>query len=74
MAAFVVFVAMQVIPYGRDHLNPPLSQEPQWDNPRTRQLFFPAHSEAQFSEFERAEYIRGLVATFGEEQESEEGD
>lgn len=34
MAALVV----QVIPYGRDHTNPPVAAEPQWDSPQTRDL------------------------------------
>jgi mono/diheme cytochrome c family protein len=28
----------QIIPYGRDHSNPPVRQEPTWDRPETRQL------------------------------------
>lgn len=30
--------AIQLVPYGRDHTNPPVTAEPQWDSPRTRQL------------------------------------
>ncbi len=33
-----MFVAIQAIPYGRDHSNPPVTQEPKWDSARTRQL------------------------------------
>jgi hypothetical protein len=32
------FLAMQVVPYGRDHTNPPVKQEPKWDSPQTREL------------------------------------
>ena len=32
------FVLIQVIPYGRDHTNPPTTSEPEWDSPRTREL------------------------------------
>ena len=28
----------QVVPFGREHSNPPVIQEPAWDSPRTRQL------------------------------------
>ena len=38
LAAVVLFVLIQLIPYGRDHVNPPVSQEIQWDNPQTRDL------------------------------------
>ena len=31
-------VGIQLVPYGRDHTNPPVSQEPAWDSPRTREL------------------------------------
>jgi hypothetical protein len=29
---------IQLVPYGRDHTNPPVLQEPQWDSPQTRAL------------------------------------
>ena len=33
-----LFLLIQFIPYGRDHTNPPVAQEPRWDNPETRDL------------------------------------
>lgn len=33
-----LFLATQLVPYGRDHANPPVTQEPAWDSPRTRSL------------------------------------
>lgn len=33
-----LFAVMQIIPYGRDHTNPPTVAEPAWDSPRTREL------------------------------------
>jgi hypothetical protein len=38
IAAIVLFVAIQFIPYGHDHSNPPVVQEPVWNNPQTRAL------------------------------------
>jgi mono/diheme cytochrome c family protein len=32
------FVLIQLIPYGRNHTNPPVQAEPAWNTPRTRQL------------------------------------
>ncbi len=29
---------IQLVPYGRNHTNPPLVQEPKWDSPQTRAL------------------------------------
>ncbi|MEI7695295.1 MAG: heme-binding domain-containing protein [Chlorobium sp.] len=37
--AVILFAAIQLIPYGRDHKNPPVTGEPQWDSPRTKELF-----------------------------------
>ncbi|ABL64564.1 heme-binding domain-containing protein [Chlorobium phaeobacteroides] len=35
----LVLAAIQLVPYGRDHLNPPVTGEPAWDSPRTQELF-----------------------------------
>jgi hypothetical protein len=32
------FVAIQLVPYGRDHGNPPVVNEPVWDSARTERL------------------------------------
>lgn len=37
-AVAVGFLAIQLVPYGRDHTNPPVTKEPKWDSPRTRAL------------------------------------
>jgi hypothetical protein len=33
-----VFVLMQVVPYGRNHSNPPVTAEPRWDSQATRAI------------------------------------
>jgi hypothetical protein len=33
-----LFVLIQLIPYGRNHTNPPVKSEPAWDSPQTKQL------------------------------------
>ncbi len=38
-ALALVLLAIQLVPYGRDHLNPPVVAEPPWDSPQTRELF-----------------------------------
>jgi len=40
VAAIVALAAIQLIPYGRDHANPPAVAEPAWDTPATRATFF----------------------------------
>lgn len=37
-AGIVLFGLIQLVPYGRDHTNPPVTQEVKWDTPRTREL------------------------------------
>jgi hypothetical protein len=34
----LLLVAIHVVPYGRQHDNPPVRQEPAWDSPQTRAL------------------------------------
>jgi hypothetical protein len=38
LAGVVLLVGMQFLPFGRDHMNPPVRQEPPWDAPSTREL------------------------------------
>lgn len=33
------FILIQLVPYGRDHSNPPVTGTPRWDSPRTEALF-----------------------------------
>ncbi|MBK6811436.1 MAG: heme-binding domain-containing protein [Sandaracinaceae bacterium] len=39
VGALATFAVMQLVPYGRDHENPPMGAEPAWDSPGTRALF-----------------------------------
>jgi hypothetical protein len=34
----VGFIILQLVPYGRDHKDPPVTAEPKWDSPQTREL------------------------------------
>lgn len=36
----VAGVAIQFVPYGKDHTNPPVVAEPQWDNSQTKEMFY----------------------------------
>lgn len=42
LALVVLFVVLQLVPYGRAHTNPPIGEEPKWESPETRALFFQA--------------------------------
>jgi hypothetical protein len=43
-------VGLQLIPYGRAHANPPVQTEPQWNSPRTRELFVRACADCHSNE------------------------
>lgn len=38
LIAVAGFLLIQLVPYGRDHTNPPVQSEPNWDSPQTRTL------------------------------------
>lgn len=38
VAVVVLFVAIQLVPYGRDHSNPAGGRRIAWDSPRTQRL------------------------------------
>jgi len=38
MIGVVAFLIIQLVPYGRDHANPPVVSEPKWDSSQTRML------------------------------------
>ena len=45
------FLLIQLIPYGRNHTNPPVVQEPQWDSPQTRELAVRACYDCHSNEY-----------------------
>ncbi len=42
IAMMVLLIAVQFVPYGRNHSNPPVLAEPAWNTAQTRTLFFRA--------------------------------
>ncbi|HVS10446.1 MAG TPA: heme-binding domain-containing protein [Planctomycetota bacterium] len=38
IAPVAALALLQLVPFGRDHTNPPVVREPEWDSPRTREL------------------------------------
>lgn len=42
MVLLLAIIAIQFMPYGKSHSNPPANVEPAWDRPQTRELFFSA--------------------------------
>ena len=59
-------VAIQFVPYGRDHVNPPVGAEPIWDSPETRalakQACFDCHSnETEWPVYSRVAPVSWLI-------------
>lgn len=54
----VVFLALQLVSYGRDHANPPMVSEPAWDSPATRALAKQACVDCHSNETEWPAYAR----------------
>lgn len=50
IAAVAVIAGIQFVPYGKDHANPPVLSQPQWDSPRTQQLFNGACADCHSNE------------------------
>jgi hypothetical protein len=38
LIGLVLFGLIQLIPFGKDHTNPPIVSEPNWNSPQTRQM------------------------------------
>lgn len=56
VTTMVVLVVAQAVPYGRDHANPPITGEPQWADPQTRELMVRACYSCHSNEVERPWY------------------
>ena len=68
-----IFLAIQLVPYGRDHVNPPMVSEPAWDSPATRALAKQACFDCHSNETERPAYARIAPASWLVQHDVEEG-
>lgn len=50
LGILVISGVIQLIPYGKDHTNPPIIAEPQWDSPHTKSLFIRACADCHSNE------------------------
>lgn len=58
ISTVVVFALIQAVPYGRAHSNPPVTGEPRWDSPRTRELTVRACYGCHSNEVEYPSYAQ----------------
>jgi hypothetical protein len=66
-------LAMQLVPYGRDHSNPPLRGEPPWDSPATRALAKQACFDCHSNETEWPAYASIAPASWLVQRDVDEG-
>lgn len=73
VALLVLGVVIQLVPYGRDHENPPVVAEPTWDRPETRELFFRVCRDCHSHETEWPWYSSVAPASWLVQYDVEEG-
>ena len=66
-------LAIQLVPYGRDHSNPPLRSEPPWDSPATRVLAKQACFDCHSNETEWPAYASIAPASWLVQHDVDEG-
>ena len=68
-----LFVAIQFVPYGREHTNPPVRQEPAWDSPQTRALVERACFDCHSNQTEWPWYANEAPVSWLVQHDVEEG-
>ena len=67
------FLAIQLVPYGRGHTNPPVAGEPTWDAPGTRALAKQACFDCHSNETEWPAYANIAPASWLVQHDVDEG-
>lgn len=65
--------AIQLVPYGRDHANPPVVSEPTWDSARTRELAVRACFDCHSNETEWPWYSNVAPVSWLVQRDVDEG-
>ncbi len=73
VAALGVLLALQLVPYGRNHSNPPVTGEPAWDSPDTRALAKQACFDCHSNETEWPAYASIAPVSWLVQHDVEEG-
>jgi hypothetical protein len=66
-------LAIQLVPYGREHANPPVTREPIWDAPKTRALAKQACFDCHSNETEWPAYANIAPASWLVQHDVDEG-
>lgn len=73
LGLLVAFAALQLVPYGRHHVNPPTRREPAWDSPATRALAKRACFDCHSNETEWPAYARVAPASWLVQDDVDDG-
>ena len=73
IAGLGMLLAIQLVPYGRDHTNPPVISEPAWDAPDTRALARQACFDCHSNETEWPAYASFAPASWLVQRDVNEG-
>lgn len=73
LSGVATFVVIQLVPYGRDHTNPPVTGEPQWADPRTRDLMVDACFSCHSNETEYPAYASVAPFSWAVQHHIDEG-
>lgn len=73
LAAVLLLVLAQLVPYGRDHTNPPVVAEPAWDSPKTREIFLRTCGDCHSNETQWPWYSSVAPVSWLVQRDVEEG-
>lgn len=73
ITAAVLGVVIQFVPYGRDHTNPPVVEEPVWDTEQTRDLAVAACFDCHSNETEWPWYSNVAPISWALQRDVDEG-
>ena len=65
LALLLAFVAIQLVPYGRHHVNPPTVSEPALEGEMPPAIYRLMHAHARLNVADRDRLARGLAKTVG---------
>jgi len=73
LAVLVLFVLLQFVPRGRGHSNPPVTGEPPWDSPATRETFMLVCGDCHSNETQWPWYSHVAPISWLVEEDVEDG-
>ena len=73
VSGLLTFAIIQLVPYGRDHSNPPVTGEPKWANARTRELMVAACYSCHSNEVDYPPYASVAPISWAVQHHVDEG-